>query len=568
MLLDSRSPPSVLRSSGFRTWEDDRFAIGWRGHLYLPGHDAGPETAAALAERLVAVGPEQALGELRGVFGIFIYDRSSLTWYVTCDNASLYNIFYDGSRVSTSFLGLAAANGRGVSDMAPDTLVTYLAHGYVYGPGTLLTGIEKLGHDELIELAVASAGITTKTIKRKALSVPDGNATEIVLRHFQELVRSLRGRWISVDLTGGLDSRLCACLYQHCGLDFETAVSAATPEAPDVLIGRQVSELLGKPFHVAAHDLSNLDDELVQTFLDGDGMIDVSLLHRNRQNALARLSRGVEVMSSGAGGEYFRDYYYIQDFPRYGSSKIDFDRYYRLRMTTVEPRRDYFTPRGQEMFEAARSNVRQRMEALRAPTNSESYARVSYFMKVPKSFGGFFSAYVNMGLDVVAPMLDYYVAGLAMRQPPWQGFYNRWHRRFITHCNPAVAALPSAEGFSASSEPLRMLADGWSYGVTQLSRIGKKVSQRTIGKTLFHRVGKLAADDPAFYHRLRLSRHFSRGLVWLRAAGILAPDLDEASIRDSHMTRIATVGLLLDWLDGDAAGGRLRARPVLTRAPS
>jgi hypothetical protein len=563
----------VLRSSGLRTWEGDRFVVGWRGHLYLPGYDAGPETAAALAERLAAAGPERALGELRGVFGVFVHDRSSLAWHVACDNAGLYNIFHDGSRIGTSFLELAAASGRGASDAAPETLVTYLAHGYVYGPGTLLAGIEKLGHDELIELAAAPGGVMAKATRRKVLGVAEGDATDVVLGHFRELVRSLRGRRVSVDLTGGLDSRLCACLYRYCGLDFEAAVSAATPEAPDAVIGRRASELLGRPFHVAAHDLFDLEDELVRTFLDGDGMIDVSLLHRNRQNALARLSRGIEVMSSGAGGEYFRDYYYIHDFPRYGSAKVDLDRYYRLRMMTVEPRRDYFTPRGREMFEAARSDVRRRMEALRAPTNSESYARVSYFMKVPRSFGGFFSAYVNMGLDVVAPMLDQGIVGLAMRQPPWQGFYNRWHRRLITRCDPAVAALPTAEGFSASSEPARMLADAWSYGVTQLSRVGKKVSQRAVGKTLFHKVGKLAADDPAFYRRLRSTRHFAGGLARLRAAGVLAPDLDQASIRDSHATRIATVGLLLDWLErgavgleGGGAGGRSRARPVSARA--
>jgi hypothetical protein len=104
-------------------------------------------------------------------------------------------------------------------------------------------------------------------------------------------------------------------------------------------------------------------------------------------------------MSSGAGGEYFRDYY-IHDFLHYGSSKVDFDRYYKIRMMTVTPRPEYFTSQAGEMFRAACGEVRRRMESQRAATNSESYARVSYFMKVPRSFGGFFSAYIKLGLDV------------------------------------------------------------------------------------------------------------------------------------------------------------------------
>jgi hypothetical protein len=564
MLLDPGSFPGSLQSHAFRVWENDQLAIGWRGHLYLPGHDAGSESVAAFAARLEAVGPELALGELCGVFGVFVHDKRSRTWLIACDNAGLYNIFHDDRQVSTSFLELAAATGRTASDVDPQTLVSYLAHGYIYGSGTFLPGIDKLGHDQLIELVSTPDGSPMMAIRRKVLGVPQGHSFAIVLRHFEDLARSLRGRQLSLDLTGGLDSRLCACLYRQYGLEFETVVSAAEPDVPDVLIARQLSELLGMPFHRGGHDLSRLEDELDEVFLAGDGSFDISLLHRNRQNALARLARGIDVMSSGAGGEYFRDYYYIHDFPYYGSSKIDFDRYYRIRMMTVKPRYQYFSKEAQSLFQAACSEVRRLMENQRAATNSESYARVSYFMKVPRSFGGFFSAYINMGLDVVAPMLDHGIVGVAMRQPPWQGFYNQWHRQMITRCKPAVAALPTAEGFTASSDLRHMVADGWSYGTTQLSRVAKKITQRTIGKTLFHKVGKLAADDPTFYHRLRSTRQFADALRRLKASGILAPKLEPALIRDSHMTRITTVGMLLSQLEQNATPAVSRRDAALT----
>jgi hypothetical protein len=119
--------------------------------------------------------------------------------------------------------------------------------------------------------------------------------------------------------------------------------------------------------------------------------------------------------------------------------------------------------------------------------------------------------------------------------------------------NPRVAALPTAEGFTASSELRHMVADGWSYGATQLSRMAKKVAQRAFGKTLFHKVGKLAADDPSFYHRIRATRHFADAVARLKARGILAPALDPGLIRDSHMTRITTVGMLLAHLERNRA---------------
>ncbi len=177
MLLDAHSRPGLLRSQGPHVWENSRLAIGWRGHLYLPGHAAGPESAAALAARLEAAGPEIALGELQGVFGVFVHDRHSSTWLIACDNAGLYNIFHDERQVGTSFLELAAAGGRTESEVNPQTLVSYLAHGYIYGPGTFLPGIDKLGHDELIELAPVPGGGTRKTLGRKVLTVPEGDCS-------------------------------------------------------------------------------------------------------------------------------------------------------------------------------------------------------------------------------------------------------------------------------------------------------------------------------------------------------------------------------------------------------
>ena len=59
-----------------------------------------------------------------------------------------------------------------------------------------------------------------------------------------------------------------------------------------------------------------------------------------------------------------------------------------------------------------------------------------------------------MGLDAVAPLLDYQSALAAIGLPPWSRFFYRWHRGVISARCPDLASLPTADGFSASDPRL------------------------------------------------------------------------------------------------------------------
>ena len=52
MLIDGRDAPAQVAEPGLRWWEGERFRIGWKGHVYLPGKAAGTPSVAELAARL------------------------------------------------------------------------------------------------------------------------------------------------------------------------------------------------------------------------------------------------------------------------------------------------------------------------------------------------------------------------------------------------------------------------------------------------------------------------------------------------------------------------------------
>jgi hypothetical protein len=80
----------------------------------------------------------------------------------------------------------------------------------------------------------------------------------------------------------------------------------------------------------------------------------------------------------------------------------------------------------------------------------------------------------------------------------------------------------------------------------------RKASQRLIGKARFYTVGAFAADAPGFMGRLRGSPHFARSVSHLKSAGILAAKSTGADLRDVHVGRVLTMGLLIEELQSAA----------------
>ena len=560
MLIDATTRPDGLQEAGLKRWESERWTVLWKGFVFSPGRGAGVPSIEHLADQLATRELRHLAQTLRGVFGLFVHDRQNRTWQIAVDNAGLYRIHYDDRFAATSFLELITATARSADDLEPAAVASYLTCGYVFGADTLIAGIRKLRADQVLELG---DGAPAPRIVQKSLRPPSADATATVSAYFADLATAVHGRRLSVDATGGFDTRLILCMLHHHGVDFEMAVSSAR-ESSDKRIAEQIARMLQRPFVVTGHDIEHLEQDLVATFHDADAQTDLRHFHRNRQNVLGRRERGVEVMAHGGGGEVFRDYFFVHDFPFYGSASANFPRYYDLRFATVRIALQHVGRDYRPLVAASRAEAVRRFELFRSPTNNMSFNRVAYFLRAPEFFGPFFSGYINLGVEVVAPFLDYDNAMAGMNLPPWQGFYNRWHRAMITRHNPALAALPTSEGYTASSAARHLPGDLWAYGIAQASRVGKKLGQRALGRTLFHRVGALASDSPGYNDRLRQTSHFATAIERLKSAGILAADLDPDDLREAHLGRILTLGMLLGHVDGEHATGAPEPAPALS----
>ncbi len=552
MLIDARTEPTALADSPhLHSAERGDCWIGWRGSPYLPGQAAG----RASIEKLLEAGGIEAISrravELRGIYGLFIHDRQARRWRVSADTTGLYRIFYSKTMASTSFLELARAERLTAEDANLKYVIEFIAHGGNFGAQTPINGIHKLRYDQHLTIDGNQQPLVAVDSRRtRDDEVFDDDYVE---RFFEHLVQAIDGLKTSVDLTGGYDSRVINCFLSRGGLDFECALSGVVGSNENRTAAR-VAAMLERPFIFQEHDISRLEHDLPAGFIDGDGLSEIPRLHRDRQFCLSRLARGVALMVHGGGGEFFRDNYFIQDFPRYGSRHSNIERFYRLRTVPVPLPADQLSKAGASCLQELVAETIARFADCREATNNRTYERIFREYRAAELWGPALTNYTNLGMRVMAPFLDEGMIGYGTRLPPWQRFFAQWPRHVLSaHC-PRLADLPTTEGYTASDRRSRFMLELGTYARVQSGRIARKMSERYLGKALFHQVGELEADAPGYRDALRRSALLAAALKKLAEAGIVHDGLTIATIRNVHLGRIITMGTLLRYLDGEPIG--------------
>lgn len=539
-----------LESNGFHLYESSRFSIWWKGHLYLPPLTAGATSVAVLARRLADRPLAAFCHRLRGVFGLVVWDRRDEEWHAAVDNAGLYRLFFDDlGRLGGSFLEIAAARGAQAADIGTDRLVEFLLHGCIYAPRTLLPGVRRLRAHEILRLRTRQDR-TSIDIEPKRFPVPDAARpfAEVLSGHAEDLARSLAHDRLSIDLTGGFDSRLVASLLRTRGLGDEAAMTGE-PQSVDAALAGQVATVLGLPLHVHRQDLDRLEQDMPRLLVESDGLVDVAKIHRDWQAAHARRARGATVLAHGGGGELLKDFYFHHEFPFYGRRAASLERLHDLRIAPMPLNDAQLTPAAQQQVRDCRAGIVTRLEALREPTNHATCDRVFHGFRLPEFFGGHFSTYVNLGVSVVAPLMDREVAMAAAALSPWTRMMEGQHRRLLHELWPGAAALPTTSGYSASWQPARVARDMLGYGSNEVRRLVNKLGQRHLGRAPFPRAGALDTDARDFGRRLRELPAFHAGLAQLKERGIYLRDLDPSAVRSHELGRILTLGLCFAHLE-------------------
>ena len=393
---------------------------------------------------------------LWGSFAVLLLTRTTLT--AMTDRTGTFHVFSDPSeqRLSSSFLALAEALPRTTIDTTG--FYDYIFQEAPHGGGSIFREIRLLPSD----IRLLSDGLEKQHVQRP-LAQPKSQSGEpldeaaarclTVLRdRIGCLSRHYPGR-IDTALSGGYDSRLILAMLREGGYRADLHVYGSE-SSEDVRVAKHIAKAEGLDLTVtnkgeralvAADDYADL---VAQNFFAFDGYPNDGIFD-NGADLATRLERanGDRIALNGGGGEIYRNFFYLPDRP-YTAQEIAWSFFSQYDPRLCTPRfsnRGYQASLAQRIAECARARGdvrlnRDQVEFL------YPYFRCRYWMGRNNS--------VNNRLGFAAtPFIEHAVIDSALQVPLQHKTLGLLQARMITKVDPALAAYPSAYGYSFDREP-------------------------------------------------------------------------------------------------------------------
>src|SRR4051812_10817314 len=203
-MIESRPPAEERR------WrlETEDFAADWRGFLFVRGHTAGEDSVRRLWREFRARGPEQALSLGRGSFSFTLLDKQTGVTFACTDAFGLVQLFVAEDRIGDDLIRTVRQLPRDDTALDRDGLAAFMRYGsYILGR-TVDRRVRVLGGSEIVKWT-ADSGLQ---FLRKESADRHGFEFDA---YVTDLKTAAAGERISLDLTGGIDSRLLAAAFSH-----------------------------------------------------------------------------------------------------------------------------------------------------------------------------------------------------------------------------------------------------------------------------------------------------------------------------------------------------------------
>lgn len=520
--------------------EDSNYRIIWKGFVFINGYAPGKESFKVFIKNMRNDDIKSACRTLKGIYFIALRDKSSGTDYFFVDNSGLFQSFYTGDTISTSFLELIKYKNYNIGDFDPYATVEFLHLGNIYSDRTFIKSIKKIPWNKIIQFTNGDKEL--QSIDKEIPNIDE--IDEVSPKSFEEVMEylscSLRSCKVSIDLTGGIDSRLLAIILDYYGLEFETAISGED-DYHDVLISRQVAKVIGHPWYCTNHSIVTIEDDMKELFRTTDGLLDVLIYHRLLQHQKARRSRGIDLMISGVGGELFKDFWWLQDFPFYCKKSADLERLVAYRIMPQDPSHNILDERLQGISEQLRGNIVHELTQYILPMNTRTYDNI-YFNYRCRGLAGRFLTANSSCLQCYAPYIDIDTARIGFNLQRRLRFFNIFHRKLLTSINPSIASMPTTEGGISSSMSMKIIVtrDLKRYVADKMNRLSVKIRQRLQKNVSFE-----SPNNPHLYQFVRSLKILNESIRVLNEANILNRNMKLDLVDNRYLGRFLSLALLI-----------------------
>ncbi|MBF90969.1 MAG: hypothetical protein CMP75_04325 [Flavobacteriales bacterium] len=470
-----------------------------------------------------------------GHFHICIINTDKEEKLIFSDNSGICKIYYDSKKslISSSLLSLLQSNNE--YQLCPEGVAEFLKFGAVYFDKTVIDDVQVLPRTKVVQICQSKVVLQDKKLP-PITDCPDFTFQDF----FQQLLPSLEKKKISLDITGGSDSRMLVALFKNANQQFELSITGEET-SQDVKIAREIAEKIRHPFYLTKHKGSNVADaELKYLCRLSDGMLDLSVYHRLSQYYQERKRRSVELQVSGAGGELYKDFWWLQDFPFYNKKTANLSRLYDMRIAPLSLNERIFTMQYREMLRGLKERTISKFrEKFVSETNTQTYDQIYYEYKMVASAGTLINI-ANKSLLTYSPLLEYDLFRIGYNMPRFSRFFNLFQRKIISKNRPLIARIKTTDGHGLSANVFLIFKDVITYFIDKFKRVIKFILKKILKKTYFQE----SPVDKEIYNQIRKSKTFTTSVASLKSSGVLDKDLKVGEIPDMLVGKICSLGYL------------------------
>ena len=459
----------------------------------------------------------------------------------------MYAAYVCDEAVSSSYLRLVESLGLGITDLNWVNIAEFLQTANMFGGRTHFDCIEKIKSGDIHCFKKSSSGLCKHEITTKQIpDLTDKPLDRDLKSTFDGLSKALEKTKVSVDITGGLDTRtLIAGLYQA-DIDFECAI-AGTKQHMDVVLSAEVADSIEKTLFVSEHEIGGFEKELDSILKSLDGLkTHIVTQHRIRNLQRDRCQRGVKLCLRGIGGEMYRDFRWTQDFPFYSSKNTRLERYDRLRIEVVRISDRFFSGNFQVLLDNARQRRLADFKQYQMSINTQSYDLLEWHEVLQNSHSKAMTVSSYQGLNVFCPLSEVFRMQHGFQCSRWRRAGSLFQKKFITECHLGLARATTSYGATASNEWRFLISGSLVLIFGNFKKLIRKVSQRYFGKSPF--IVEAASHNECI-PLLRQSAICRQAFRTLRDHGVLAADINSTDMTDRFIERCISLGWFLDRLN-------------------
>lgn len=444
-----------------------------------------------------------------------------------------------------TFLDYLASEPCSVDMLNKEAVVNFLSLGMFYFEDSLFHHVKKIRSMQTYQLdaeqgfqKITTAGINpfqTQLIQQ---------AEKQFLEFFSDRAEHLRNRRLTVDLTGGLDSRLVAVILHHLKIPFHAVFSLGSGDEAEAEIVRKVAAELGCSLEILRPSAIETAEQLEGLFQISDAHWDVLDMRSAVNTQRWRKNAGFDLVVTGMGGEFYRDFIWLQDFPFYQKRTADLERYIRWRISPIYFDASWYTKDFRSYHERCVDNFMKRLEVYTQATNSQTYDQVEYFAEITELTSVMTTASSHF-LDSYSPLLEDELIRIGYNLKRSERFFAGFHRRVISSLNPAVAAIKTTDGGVTSSS-------AWQHVLRDIPVYIQSNGKKAVNKLL----GTLRKKTPARTKEVSLDpegligQRVSRSLALMKETGVFSSQAPATAqeLPSKLWGRVLTMGMFLQQM--------------------